>query len=209
MANVSLASVFLTCRDCCLRMVFGYQVFLFALADYPINSQMLTCYKRCSRRNDASARPLRGTNSKSNHQGGKVYGQLKAQQEASLQEINRKFLEEYQGDNENKCGSAAHLEELQKMFMEFDEDNSGDIDLMELKRMMEKFGQAKTHLELKKMIAEVDRENRGSISYNDFLHMMCGKKSSILKLILMFEQAMQGRSRPKGVTPKRDLSALP
>ena len=27
--------------------------------------------------------------------------------------------------------------------------------------MMEKLGQAKTHLELKKMIAEVDRENRG------------------------------------------------
>ena len=35
------------------------------------------------------------------------------------------------------------------------------LDLMELKMMMEKLGQAKTHLELKKMIAEVDRENRG------------------------------------------------
>ena len=34
---------------------------------------------------------------------------------------------------------------------------------MELKMMMEKLGQAKTHLELKKMIAEVDRENRGLI----------------------------------------------
>ena len=30
--------------------------------------------------------------------------------------------------------------------------------------MMEKLGQAKTHLELKKMIAEVDRENRGNDS---------------------------------------------
>ena len=28
--------------------------------------------------------------------------------------------------------------------------------------MMEKLGQAKTHLELKKMISEVDRENRGN-----------------------------------------------
>ena len=36
-----------------------------------------------------------------------------------------------------------------------------NLDLMELKMMMEKLGQAKTHLELKKMIAEVDRENRG------------------------------------------------
>lgn len=32
---------------------------------------------------------------------------------------------------------------------------------MELKRMMEKLGQAKTHLELKKMIAEVDKNNSG------------------------------------------------
>ena len=36
-------------------------------------------------------------------------------------------------------------------------------DIMELKRMMEKLGQAKTHLELKKMIAEVDTTNSGSI----------------------------------------------
>lgn len=34
-------------------------------------------------------------------------------------------------------------------------------DIMELKRMMEKLGQAKTHLELKKMIAEVDYTNSG------------------------------------------------
>ena len=35
------------------------------------------------------------------------------------------------------------------------------LDIMELKRMMEKLGQAKTHLELKKMIAEVDTTNSG------------------------------------------------
>ena len=34
---------------------------------------------------------------------------------------------------------------------------------MELKRMMEKLGQAKTHLELKKMIAEVDTTKKGKI----------------------------------------------
>jgi Ca2+-binding EF-hand superfamily protein len=34
---------------------------------------------------------------------------------------------------------------------------------MELKRMMEKLGQAKTHLELKKMIAEVDTTNSGAV----------------------------------------------
>lgn len=48
--------------------------------------------------------------------------------------------------------------------------------------MMEKLGQAKTHLELKKMIAEVDRTGTGVITYQDFVLMMLGKKSSILKL---------------------------
>ena len=38
-------------------------------------------------------------------------------------------------------------------------------DMMELKRMMEKLGQPKTHLELKKMIAEVDTNNSGKSIY--------------------------------------------
>ena len=53
---------------------------------------------------------------------------------------------------------------------------------MELKMMMEKLGQAKTHLELKKMIEEVDRTNSGTIKYDDFLYMMLDKRSSILQL---------------------------
>lgn len=80
---------------------------------------------------------------------------------------------------------------------------------MELKRMMERLGQAKTHLELKKMIAEVDTTNSGTITYDEFLHMMLGKGSSILKKILMFESLMKEKERPKGIPPKRDLSSLP
>lgn len=56
------------------------------------------------------------------------------------------------------------------------------LDIMELKQMMEKLGQAKTHLELKKMIAEIDTTNSGTIHYPEFLNMMLGKKSSILKM---------------------------
>ena len=41
---------------------------------------------------------------------------------------------------------------------------------MELKRMMEKLGQAKTHLELKKMIAEVDTTDSGMILYDMLAH---------------------------------------
>ena len=91
----------------------------------------------------------------------------------------------------------------------YDQDNSGDINEFELKLMMEKLDQAKTHLELRKMITEVDREDRGAISYNDFLFMMLGKKNSVLKLILKFEKAMKEKEGPSGPAPKRTLSSLP
>jgi allograft inflammatory factor 1 len=42
-------------------------------------------------------------------------------------------------------------------------------------------GQAKTHLELKKIIAEVDTSGKGVIDFRDFLRMMTGSKSSLLK----------------------------
>jgi len=146
----------------------------------------------------------------SNHQGGKAYGELRKNQDMALDEVNKIYLgdDDYQDEDEYPDLKNMLLG-YKKQFMEFDLDNSGDIDLMELKMMMEKLDQAKTHLELKKMIAEVDRENRGAISYNDFLFMMLGKKSSVLKLILIFEKAMKDKERPKGVAPKRDLSSLP
>jgi allograft inflammatory factor 1 len=144
------------------------------------------------------------------HQGGKQFGALKKQQELSLDEVNKAYLadEDYQ-DEEEFPDFANQLEAYKKQFMSFDLDNSGDIDLFELKMLMEKLDQAKTHLELKKMIAENDRENRGSISYNDFVHMMVGKKNSIFKMILMFEKKMQETERPTGVAPKRSLDSLP
>ena len=55
-------------------------------------------------------------------------------------------------------------------------------DIMDVKYMLEKLGQPKTHLEMKKMITEVDTTNSGAINYHDFVIMMLGPKSSILKL---------------------------
>ena len=75
--------------------------------------------------------------------------------------------------------------------------------------MMEKMGQPKTHLELKKMIKEVDREDTGSISYNDFLFMMLGKASPVLKLILMFEKVAEEKPRGVGIAPRKSIVELP
>lgn len=55
-------------------------------------------------------------------------------------------------------------------------------DMMGLKRMMEKLGVPKTHLEMKKMISEVTEGISDSINYRDFVKMMLGKRSAVLKL---------------------------
>eukprot|EP00927_Polykrikos_kofoidii_P081299 TRINITY_DN78552_c0_g1_i1.p1 TRINITY_DN78552_c0_g1~~TRINITY_DN78552_c0_g1_i1.p1 ORF type:complete len:215 (+),score=46.60 TRINITY_DN78552_c0_g1_i1:36-647(+) len=115
---------------------------------------------------------------------GNAYVQL-PYYDATLGAVNEIYLadEDYQ-DEEEYPNLESTLRSLQRDFVGFDGDKSGDIDLMELKLMMEKIGQPKTHLELKKMIAEVDREDRGAISYNDFLLMSLGKTKSVLKLML-------------------------
>lgn len=55
-------------------------------------------------------------------------------------------------------------------------------DIMSLKQMLEKLGIPKTHLELKKLIREVSSGSGETFSYPDFLRMMLGKRSAILKM---------------------------
>ncbi|XP_051261612.1 allograft inflammatory factor 1-like [Dicentrarchus labrax] len=134
-------------------------------------------------------------------QGGKAYGLLKSQQEEKLNSINEAFLEDPQYAEEEDLSSK--LELFKKKYMEFDLNDKGDIDIMGLKRMLEKLGMAKTHLELKKMMQEVvGGTSKDTISYHDFLKMMLGKKNAILKLILMFE-GMGKEQEPQDVEPPR------
>lgn len=82
--------------------------------------------------------------------------------------------------------------------------------MMGLKRMMEKLGVPKTHLEMKKMISEVTGGCSDTINYRDFVKMMLGKRSAVLKLVMMFEDKANGAScKPNGPPPKRDIASLP
>uniref|UniRef100_A0A8D0H547 Allograft inflammatory factor 1 n=1 Tax=Sphenodon punctatus TaxID=8508 RepID=A0A8D0H547_SPHPU len=74
------------------------------------------------------------------------------------------------------------LEIFKKKYMEFDLNGEGEIELMSLKRMLERLGVPKTHLELKRMITEVSGALRDTISYQDFVRMMLGKRSAIFKM---------------------------
>ncbi len=65
--------------------------------------------------------------------------------------------------------SRKQLKKYAEMFKKYDLDSSGKIDFEELKKMMEKLGNAQTHLTLKGMITEVDEDLDGQISYREFL----------------------------------------
>uniref|UniRef100_A0A3Q0SJC1 Allograft inflammatory factor 1 n=1 Tax=Amphilophus citrinellus TaxID=61819 RepID=A0A3Q0SJC1_AMPCI len=140
---------------------------------------------------------------------GKAFGFLKSQQEEKLTSINEAFLTDpkYEGEED----LASKLEMFKKKYMEFDLNDKGEIDIMGLKRMLEKLGLAKTHLELKKMMSEVAGSNtKDTISYNDFLNMMLGKRNAILKLILMFEGMGKEEEQKEAGPPRRKtFSDLP
>uniref|UniRef100_A0A1A8F3F7 Allograft inflammatory factor 1-like n=1 Tax=Nothobranchius korthausae TaxID=1143690 RepID=A0A1A8F3F7_9TELE len=143
-----------------------------------------------------------------NVQGGKAFGLLKEQQKQKLDEINKEYLEDQKYRDEE--GLAEKLEGLKNKYAEFDLTDEGEIDMMGLKRMMEKLGVPKTHLELKKMIVEASGGSSNTINYRDFVKMMLGKRSAVLKLILVFEdKANSAPYKPDGPPPKRDITSLP
>ncbi|TKS81932.1 Allograft inflammatory factor 1 [Collichthys lucidus] len=142
-------------------------------------------------------------------QGGKAFGLLKTQQEERLNSINEAFLSDPQYAEEEDLSSK--LEMFKTKYMEFDLNDKGEIDIMGLKRMLEKLGLAKTHLELKKMMSEVvGGTSKDTICYHDFLNMMLGKRNAILKLILMYEGMGKGQeSKDAGPPRRKTFSDLP
>ncbi|XP_041963473.1 allograft inflammatory factor 1-like [Alosa sapidissima] len=145
-----------------------------------------------------------------NKQGGKAYGMLKSQQDDKLNSINEMYLTDSKYADVEYLQSK--LESFKHKYMEFDLNDQGEIDIMGLKRMLEKLGVAKTHLELKKMMSEVvgDKESRDTISYTDFLNMMLGKRNAILRLILMYEEkAKEQEPKNTGPPPPKTFADLP
>ncbi|XP_071802568.1 allograft inflammatory factor 1-like [Asterias amurensis] len=143
----------------------------------------------------------------SDKQGGKKWGALKKDQDGALSEINEELVKN--GDYSSYEDLEERLANYKIKFMEFDQDDSGDLDVKDVTFMMEKLGQPKNLLEVKKMIAEVDTNNSGTINYNEFIEMMLGKKNSVLKIILMFEEKRKEKEKPAGIPPKKSLSDLP
>lgn len=144
---------------------------------------------------------------KPDYQGGKAHGERLEMLGKKLSSINEEFLNDT-GYSEVE-DLEANLEQYKEKFMEFDLDQNLEIDIMSMKRMMEKLGKTKTHLEIQKMIKEVDTTGSGTINYREFVLMMLGGKSTILKLILFFENLGHTPEAKTGIPPKRALDSLP
>merc|ERR1711885_98860 len=71
--------------------------------------------------------------------------------------------------------SEEQIEEIREAFNLFDADNSGAIDVRELKAAMRALGFEVKKEELKKMIADIDNDGNGDIDFQEFLEMMTGK----------------------------------
>merc|ERR1711934_647637 len=71
--------------------------------------------------------------------------------------------------------SEEQLDEIREAFSLFDGDQSGAIDVRELKAAMRALGFEIKNEELKKMGSDVDNDGNGTIEFAEFLQMMTGK----------------------------------
>mmetsp|Transcript_10882 Transcript_10882/g.14158 ORF Transcript_10882/g.14158 Transcript_10882/m.14158 type:complete len:154 (-) Transcript_10882:70-531(-) len=66
-------------------------------------------------------------------------------------------------------------EELRRAFRVFDDDDSGEIVISELRETFRKLGQNITDEELRDIVSEVDDDGDGTISFQEFVHIMTYK----------------------------------
>ena len=66
-------------------------------------------------------------------------------------------------------------DQIRQAWLLFDDDDSGQIDANELKKVMISLGLNPTQEELDDIIQDIDRDNDGTIDYNEFLRLMSTK----------------------------------
>merc|ERR1712130_722606 len=71
--------------------------------------------------------------------------------------------------------SDEQMDEIREAFNLFDGDQSGAIDVRELKAAMRALGFEVKNEELKKMVSDIDNDGNGTIEFGEFPQMMTGK----------------------------------
>ena len=90
--------------------------------------------------------------------------------------INTGSSSEY-GFRNNKMAEKDTKEEILKAFKLFDDDESGKISFINLKRVAKELGENLSDEELQEMIDEADRDGDGEVNQDEFLRIM--KKTSL------------------------------
>ena len=73
---------------------------------------------------------------------------------------------------QTKMGERDSREEIIKAFRLFDDDDTGKISFLNLKRVAKELGESITDEELQEMIDEADRDGSGEVSQDDFVRIM-------------------------------------
>nr|XP_054769477.1 allograft inflammatory factor 1-like [Lytechinus pictus] len=138
---------------------------------------------------------------------GKDWGKAKERQEGNLDSEIEAIIQE--NDYKDVEDLEEKLQSFKGKFILYDLDCNGELDDNDVSHMMEKLGQPKNQIEIRKMIKEIDLNNSGTINFREFVTMMLGKKSSIMRVILMFEEKNKPKEKPTGLPPKKSFADLP
>merc|ERR1719214_71247 len=68
------------------------------------------------------------------------------------------------------------IEEIKEAFDLFDTDQSGEVDLKELRSAMQSLGYESKNETIFTMITELDKDGNASLSFEEFLELMAGKE---------------------------------
>eukprot|EP00971_Amphidinium_carterae_P229026 4543087-Amphidinium_carterae.1 len=68
--------------------------------------------------------------------------------------------------------SEEEVNDFEDIFQRFDEDESGEIDALEIVNVMRYLGFDATLQETHRLVAEVDANDSGAVDFREFLHMM-------------------------------------
>ena len=67
------------------------------------------------------------------------------------------------------------MEEIKEAFNLFDTDNSGSIDVKELKAAMRALGFQVKKAEIRKLLVDIDKDDSGAVEFDEFVDMMTSR----------------------------------
>ena len=88
----------------------------------------------------------------------------------------------------NADSDPEEIQKIRDMFIVFDQDLSGDLNIDEMVAMYEKLEKPKNRLQVQKEIAKNDKSNSGTLDLFEFLEMSLGAGANpFLKTLLFFK----------------------